>query len=369
LSRSRKDAAALLPGIGGSLGALERHGQLNRLLDYYFPAYLELFNRLVFFSYEPEQIEQFTEDATLRSRVDVFAPRRRLPRHVRAAGLTAGPSSRALRRVSVARAFQAPGGFPPAAQGVPLVCTYGYDYLALSRAGVPGRRAALHQGLRFVLRRASATIVTSEFAESQARELGAQRIVRIPNGVDLELFSGTRKEPTHDLAFVGQLIAAKDVPTLLRAAARLDPAPRIAIVGDGPELPTLRALAESLGVSVEFLGVLPNERVADVLSRTRCFVLPSRTEGQPKALLESLAAGTPSVGSDIPAIRELAREDAVILFPPGDEAALATAVRRVLDDTSLQRELARRGRELVETRFDLRRLVVTDAELLREVAA
>jgi hypothetical protein len=96
-------------------------------------------------------------------------------------------------------------------------------------------------------------------------------------------------------------------------------------------------------------------------------VLPSESEGLSNALLEALASGVPAVATDIPANRELVGEGGALLVPPGDVAALAGALSRVLSDRELAKSLVERGLALARER-ELGRVVERHLELFREVA-
>jgi glycosyltransferase involved in cell wall biosynthesis len=368
----------VLPALGGSLADLARSGQAERVLDHYLPAYLERFARVRWFSYRTETLEEYTDDRELRARVEVVSASPRLPRRVAAATLGAGPWRRALRGCGVVRVLQAPGAVPALLAGARYVCTYGYAYPAFTEvrfAGplAPAARAAkrplMRVGLRTILRRAAATIVTADAVEQEARRLGARTVWTIPNGVDVARFAPRDVERRYDVAFVGQLVPRKDVETLVRAAGSLTPPPSLAVVGEGPLEEELRRRCDEAGVPAAFLGRLGNTEVAAVLARARSFVLPSRAEGHPKALLEAMATGVPSVGADIPGIRELGASGAVSLFRPGDAAALARVLRDVLADGDHAAALGARARALVVERFDLARLLAEEASLLARAAA
>jgi glycosyltransferase involved in cell wall biosynthesis len=367
----------VLPGLGSSLRDFERQGQLDRLLEYYFPAYLERFARVRWFTYEPEALDDFTDDRELRARVEVVAPVERVHRRARALALGRGAGRSPLRECAVARALQAPGALPAALAGTPYVATYGYSYARL--AGVPfdgalrrpaqaAKRAAVTAGLRWILRRAVAAIVTSDDTERQARSLGARRLWRIPNAVDTCVFAPRVCDREYDVVFVGRLLAQKDVPTLIRAVSLLERPVRLALVGDGPERAVLEGACRRAGVDARFFGALPLGRVADVLVRSRCFVLPSSIEGMPKAFLEAMATGLACVGSDIPGHRELAAGDAALLYPYRDAVALAARLDALLGDDDLRLELGRRARSAVVARYDLRRLLRLETSLLETVA-
>ena len=376
MRRDGSFAIAVLPALGSSLSDHARHGQLDRLLTYYFPAYLERFRRIRFFSYEPERLEDFTDDVALRRNVELVTPTRVLPRRAAAVAIATGPRRAALRECVIARVLQAPGALPALLTRTPYVCTYGYDYAQfteippagpLTRPVLTGKRLLMRAGLTAVLGRAATTIVTTKVGEAQARDLGARDVVEVPNGVDLDRFAPRQAAQEYDVMFVGRLTPQKDLATLLRALAQLEDV-TCAVVGDGPLRAELETEAARLEVAVRFFGTIDTRRVPDLLGRTRTFVLPSRFEGHPKALLEALAAGVACVASDIAATRDLAADEAVALFPPGDDVRLATTLRRLLADADSRGALAARGRALAVRRFDLRTLLGKETDLLAEIA-
>lgn len=128
----------------------------------------------------------------------------------------------------------------------------------------------------------------------------------------------------------------KGIDTLIEALALLTgdgPAVRLVHVGVGAYRPQLEQLAARLGVAdrVTFTGLLPTvETVRAQLDAADLFVLPSRTEGLPRALIEAMARALPAVGSTVGGIPELlARDD---LVRPDDPAALADRVAAFLAD-------------------------------------
>ena len=139
----------------------------------------------------------------------------------------------------------------------------------------------------------------------------------------------------------GRLTAQKGFDVLIDAAARWrgrDPAPVVAIAGEGPLAGELGARAVAAGVPVRFLG-----RRADVpalMAAADVVVVPSMWEGQPLVLQEALRAGRPVVASRAGGIPDLTGEDGALLVPPGDAAALARAVLTVLDDRAAAARLA-----------------------------
>jgi glycosyltransferase involved in cell wall biosynthesis len=119
---------------------------------------------------------------------------------------------------------------------------------------------------------------------------------------------------------------------------------RLSIVGDGRYRGKLEGYARELGVedAVEFVGQLTKrEEVFARLDEADLFVLPSRTEGTPKALIEAMARGLPAIGSAVGGIPELL--DGADLVPPNDAGALAQKIVDVLEDPARRSESASRN--------------------------
>ena len=153
--------------------------------------------------------------------------------------------------------------------------------------------------------------------------------------------SGSPPSPAVDgpfrLVTVGafdQLYKAPDVLIdAVAACVRAGSDVTLTLVGDGLHRPELeaRAAAHGIGERVRFTGNLPSgSAVRAQLDSAHLFVLPSRQEGLPRALVEAMARGLPCVGSTVGGIPELL--PAENLVPPGDVEALAAKIREVLED-------------------------------------
>ncbi|MBM3187135.1 MAG: glycosyltransferase family 4 protein [Chloroflexi bacterium] len=108
---------------------------------------------------------------------------------------------------------------------------------------------------------------------------------------------------------------------------------RVTFIGDGKYRPQLERQAAALGLGerVRFLGQLPaGQAVRERLDQADLFVLPSRTDGIPRAMLEAMARGLPCIGSTAGGIPELLPAEDMV--PPGDSRALADKIREVLAD-------------------------------------
>jgi glycosyltransferase involved in cell wall biosynthesis len=172
---------------------------------------------------------------------------------------------------------------------------------------------------------------------------------------------------------VGRLAEVKRQDLLIRAVARLRaefPAVHLVLVGDGPERGRLEALAREHGLAdcTRFLGYQP--RPEAYLGIMTAFALTSRSEGFPVSLLEAWRAGVPVASAAVGGIPAVVADGANgLLFPPGDAAATAAAVGRLLADPGLARRLGRAGRQTFEGHYTLGRMAAAYEGLYRELLA
>jgi glycosyltransferase involved in cell wall biosynthesis len=149
---------------------------------------------------------------------------------------------------------------------------------------------------------------------------------------------------------VCRLMVWKRVDGILRALARLPEGcadVHLLVAGDGDMLEPWRALAGRLGLAerVHFLGNRPYRDIPLLMRASELFVLNSEYEGLSHTLLEATALGTPVVATRVcgnPEVIEHERNG--LLVPPGDDAALAAAMARLLGDPGLARRFAAAGR-------------------------
>jgi len=199
-----------------------------------------------------------------------------------------------------------------------------------------------------------------------------RKVSVIPNGIDAEdlrraadpdAARATLDLPAgaHVMSMVGEVGPRKDQETFLRgiarwrrAGARVDAV--FLIAGDGPpgETKRLRALGAELGLddgTVRWLGF--RDDVPSLLAASDIVVLPSREEGFPNTLLEAMALGVPVIGTPVDGIPELVVDNVSgLLVPVGDEAALAGALARLLDDAELRRTMGAAAANRVRSSFD-----------------
>jgi len=134
------------------------------------------------------------------------------------------------------------------------------------------------------------------------------------------------------LITAGILNRGKNIEILLRALRILDSNELLLIVaGDGPSRATLEEMARKweLGNRVFFLGWLSQRELWSLFSASDLYVHPSEGEGMPNAMLEALGSGLPCIGSKVPGVVDILRDEE-LLFKPSDEQALAERIAHIL---------------------------------------
>ena len=174
----------------------------------------------------------------------------------------------------------------------------------------------------------------------------AARIEVIPNGARMEPATPERIDAARErygltaqrtVVGVGRLVPQKAWHLLIEAAESIEGAD-IVVAGTGELHEELAAQAAARGGRVRFLG--PVDDVAAVLACADCFVSTSRWEGLPLTLLEALSLGVPAVSTAVDGVADVITEDAAVLVPPGDPAAVAREVQGVLDDPAHAAQLS-----------------------------
>jgi teichuronic acid biosynthesis glycosyltransferase TuaC len=212
--------------------------------------------------------------------------------------------------------------------GIPLVVTlHGSDVNRQMMRPLVGNAVAR------ILGRADVLVVVSRAMASNVSAMApGAHVVCIPNGYNAGLF---HYDPTvrrrNLLVFVGALVAVKNPLLLIEAFS--DIAERtvhnLLIVGEGHDRQSLEEWVKASGLTsrIAFAGSVGRDRLPAVLQEARALVLPSRSEGLPVVLNESLACGTPVVASAVGGVPDLVTDEALgLVVPPNNRRALADAM-------------------------------------------
>ncbi|MCU0424765.1 MAG: glycosyltransferase family 4 protein [Candidatus Kapabacteria bacterium] len=194
-----------------------------------------------------------------------------------------------------------------------------------------------------------AAVSESTKAELVGKGLQVGNITVIPNCINQAQFPFSVMEKPADvpiITYFGRLKRYKSVHHLLEAFALVQdefPQARLRIMGKGDAEAELRELSQTLGLkgnTVEFLGFVPEERKAALLSESACVVNPSMKEGWGIINIEANACGVPVIAADVPGLRDAVKHNhSGLLYEYGNVGALANALRHILADAPLRERL------------------------------
>jgi glycosyltransferase involved in cell wall biosynthesis len=242
--------------------------------------------------------------------------------------------------------------------------------------------------IRWNIGRATRVASTSEAMAAQVRRLlpSVGDIAITPFGVDTSTFRP--RADRRDTAFitigtVRRLADKYGIDLLIRAVARLradaglaadgvSERLRLLIVGDGPDRASLEGLAAEVGIRdcTRFVGHASHHDVPDWLNRMDVFVASSRHDSESfgVAVIEASSCEVPVVVSDVGGLPEVVNHMTTgLVVPREDEAAIATALKALVQDPALRSRMGAAGRARVEERYEWRRCVDTMLDCYRSV--
>jgi phosphatidylinositol alpha-mannosyltransferase len=267
----------------------------------------------------------------------------------------------ALSLAAAARTLDALGDKPfdvvhlhePFAPGVCLTALLGAEAPLVGtfhRSGRSPAYAALGPVLSRFARRLSVRCAVSSAAESTAADAVGGSYQVCFNAVEVEAYATAEPWPVDPgaatILFIGRHETRKGLAVLLEAIEHLDIAVQVWVAGDGPDSPRLRQLSASDG-RIEWLGRISEAEKMARLRAASVLCAPSLGgESFGVVLLEAMAAGTPLVATSIEGYLTVATHQLdALLVPPGDAAALAQAIGRILEEPGLGAGVAAAGRQ------------------------
>jgi glycosyltransferase involved in cell wall biosynthesis len=253
-----------------------------------------------------------------------------------------------------------------------FVATRYGEYIGCQKAGKP-----IHAFInrlyipldKLLIKSASAIIVNSQDLVAEISAMGGKKTKfgYFPSGVDTEMF-----QPTPDRSFnstektilcVSRLDSRKGIDILLQSCAALNKKEKVHLVigGDGPEMKNLVRLADTLPISISFLGALRYSDLPNLYNRADLFVLPSLYEGMPLVALEAMACGTPTIISDA------SPDIGVPNFAKGSVSALTSSLSEIIPSEKRLQELSTLSLAISQN-YSWQKIVAGTFSFIRECA-
>lgn len=188
-----------------------------------------------------------------------------------------------------------------------------------------------------------------------------------PNWIDTDKFKPIHQKNirSNRILYVGRFSIEKNIPILFQALVGTGIG--VDLVGDGDLRPKLQQLALRLELDVNFLGIIPNDRMPEVYNRYPIYVLFSCYEGNPKTLLEAMACGATVIGTDVPGIREIIHHNKNGLLAPEDASALRAAIQNPLADKTLRQKLGTNAYKYILNNNSMEKAVAKEYAIYRKI--
>ncbi len=202
-----------------------------------------------------------------------------------------------------------------------------------------------------VLKHADLVLVQNEYMRKESEKLaGGLNTAVLPNGVDS---IPPIMEKKGFILFVGRLHRVKGVDVLIEAMGKVveSEAVELRVVGTGDEEEKLKRMVADKEIEdrVSFLGKKTGMELQGLMGQAEILILPSRSEAFPMTIVESLAAGTPVIASNVGGIPEVIRNGKEgILVEPRDPDGLADAIIELMQNPGKRKKMAENARKRAE---------------------
>ena len=210
--------------------------------------------------------------------------------------------------------------------------------------------------------------VTDQVKTLYSKVFDAEKIWTIPLGVDTNLFVPPKKvfqKDNYEILFAGYLYKLKGVEYLIRAmqiVAKEHRGVKLRIVGNGPDKPRLKRLAETLriGDNVIFEGLVPHMQMPRYYQRCDVFCFPTLGEPFGKAVIEAMACAKPVIASSIGGPAEIIQNQKTgLLVPPAQPKILATRITELLADKTKIKQMGANARKTVIEKYSWEKISET----------
>lgn len=186
--------------------------------------------------------------------------------------------------------------------------------------------------------------------------------VVIPNYVDTEVFKPMATANKGSICFVGSFKPAKNLFALFEALTGLPYV--LTIIGSGKQEVQLKQFADENGITVNFLGNIPNHELPEIINQHELFILPSLYENMPKALLEAMSCGMPVIGTNVKGINEVIEHGKNGILCDTDSDSIRAAIVTLMKDEELKQRLAENARKTIVEGYSLSKIATKELKLM-----
>ena len=233
-------------------------------------------------------------------------------------------------------------------------------------------RAWLLHGLKHALAFfADAIITTTKRLKHAYPSYIQSKIYLIPNGVDVQLFKpsvGKRTRKKATVIYVGRLETQKNPELILNSIVRLPKNERqLLIIGSGTLTNALLHLARKFQIKLTHYPIIPHHQLPLYYNQARIFILVSKFEGHPKALLEAMSCSLPVVGTDVEGINDVITHNYNGLLLSEAADAIGQTLKLLLRNKQLAVKLGSNARRTIVEKYNSRITWKKEIRLLKNI--
>jgi len=354
---------------GSSFSKLASKGR-DELLKSYLVKYCQSFNRVYVFSYHKEKRTDLPENCFL---IDNQC---NLPRAIYTF-LLPFLAKKELKQCQVLRIMQLTGAVPAIIAGkiykIPTVSTYGYDYLKFAKMEKKFISFWLLKILKpLILKNLSVIITTTHFLQKKLKKKINKPVFLIPNSVNTNLFKPKNKvfdKKKIKILSVGRLEKQKNLDSLIKAISfsKYKKNIYLTLIGNGSLRLFLIKLAKKRNINLKILNKISYNQMPKYYQQADIFCLISFIEGHPKALIEALSCGLPSIVSKNKGNLSIAEDKETALVVDFNNNDIADKIDLLINREKLRDNLSKNGREKVIKLFNRDKLLNKEIKILKNV--
>ncbi|MDI6644161.1 MAG: glycosyltransferase family 4 protein [Methanobacteriaceae archaeon] len=214
------------------------------------------------------------------------------------------------------------------------------------------------------------TTVSSSVAEELFNYYNNVNPLVIGNGVDENVFFPINNKSDDYLLYVGRLDYRKGIFDLIEASKLLDDNLKIYIAGSGDLSVKLSKLIKNKNKNINLLGHVEGDSLIKLYQNAKMLIFPSHYEGLPTVLLESMACGLPVITSNIPAHKDLIKDNQNgLLTEKGNPKDIAKKINILINDNDLREKLGKNARQTIEKKFTWNIIGKKYEEIYKEIVS
>lgn len=353
--------------IGESWEDFIKKGQDSLFLENNLKQYSEHFDQVLVFSYGPISKK-------LLPNVYLIPNKYKLNRFIYSVLLPI-LNLKLIKTCDVIRGYQLtsiiPGLISKLVLKKPFILNYGYDYTKIARIEGQKIRQLLFIYLEKLLNFSDSVIVTTDSLQKYLLERDVTKTHLIPNSINTIVFRPIKLPNKYDLIFVGRLEKQKNLDLLLKACAQVNnryPGLHILFIGQGTMKTNLVTLAKKLQLDLTVLSTVQNKDLPQYLNESKLFVLVSKLEGHPKALLEAMSCGLAVIGSEVEGIKSLIKHNKNGILVKAEVNDISNAICLLLSSPNSRSQLGKEARKYVKANFTTKIVWEKEIELLNQLS-